>query len=129
MPTIHSIGITGSLVEAVSTTEKFIPGTPWMTAGAVGKVRPTYEVVYATGNLVVAFAYQVCNVENSIDSTTAVTSYYGAGVNYPGSGYTDISATTAPKQLVRFGWYVKLSSGSTQSFGYVVGSCDIMECA
>lgn len=127
MPTIHSIGITGSLVENATTTPKFIPGTPWMAAATVGKVRPTYEVVYVGTDLVVAFAYQVCNVENSIDSTAAVTTYNGAGVNYP-SAYTDISSTTAGKQLVRFGWYVKLSAAGSQAFGYVVGSCDIMEC-
>lgn len=130
MAKIHTIHLPFTMVESASSTGDgtFFPGSPWMAAALVGKVRPTYELVYRTGNLTVAFAYQVCDVETSQASATYLTSYNASGVNFPSSGYYDISATTSTKQMVRFGWLVKLSTGSTQSFGYVGGSVAIMEC-
>ena len=128
MPTSHTIGLPFTMVESVSGSEKFFPVTPWMTAANVGRVRPTCDVVYVTGNLTVAFGYQTCNVENSQDTAEEVGNFNTAGMAYPSAGFVDISANTAPKQMVRFGWITKLSSGTTQAFGYVGGSVDVMEC-
>lgn len=130
MPTTHMVGLPFTMVESSSNVVgTFFPDTPWMSAANVGRVRPTYEVVYRTGNLTIAFAYQTCDVETSQDTPITVGSYNAAGVAFPTTGYTDISTNTSPKQLVRFGWLVMLSAGTTQSFGYVGGSVDVMECA
>ena len=47
---------------------------------------------------------------------------------YP-SAMTDISSNTAGKQLVRLGYMVKLSSGSTLAFAFVWGTAEVVDCS
>lgn len=130
--TAHTIALPYISVQSDSSTggqETFYPVTPYMNAGEVGKVRGPIELVWKTGNLNVSLAYQTADVENAPGTAAAIGSYAtSAGVTYP-TQYTDIASSANAKQLIRFGFLVKLSSGSTLSYGYVGGSLQIMECS
>lgn len=129
MPTTHTIGMAWTLVQSAGTSDVFYPSTPWMDAGQVGKIRGTLEMAWHTGNAEVSLGYQTANVETSQDSPLTVGSYATTdGVLFP-SGFTDISGNTLGKQMVRIGWMVKLTSGTTQAFAYVGGKVDIQECS
>jgi len=72
-------------------------------------------------------ASATANVENSADSATALGSYSTSnGVAYP-SAWEDISAYTEQKQLIRFGWLVKNTSGSTRTWSRVGGFMEISD--
>lgn len=80
------------------------------------------------GNITVAGGYQTADVENSGDTPASVGSVQtGNGVLFPTGGLVDISSTTGQKQLIRFGYVVILSSGSTLSLARVVGTLTIEE--
>ena len=129
MPTTSTVGMDWMLVQTSSGSDLFYPRTPWMNAGDVGKIRGTIELLWHTGNAEVSLAYQTANNETSQDGAASVGSYVAMdGVAYPG-GFTDISGNTLAKQMVRLGWNVKLSSGSTQAYAFVGGSVDIQDCS
>lgn len=108
------------------TAEVAIPATGWMGAKEVDKYRGTYELRGITGLMNVALGYQTCNVENSPDAHTTVTSFQTTAGVYYGGSFTDISANTLGKQLVRIVWVCKLSTGSALASARVAGSVDLM---
>ncbi len=110
-----------------STTATFWPMTPWMDASQVGSLRFTLEIRCLEGDQEISGAYQTANVENSPDSAVAVGSYANSnGMSY-GSSFTDVSANTQPKQLVRLGCLVKNTSTSNTTWSRVAGSVDILD--
>lgn len=110
-----------------STSATFWPTTGWMDAKSVGSLLCNMEVRCLEGDQEILAAYQTANVENSPDSATALGSYTnGNGLSY-GSSFTDVSANTQPKQLVRLGFLVKNTSTSNTTWSRVAGTFDIME--
>ena len=100
----------------------FLPATPWMDAADVGAVRfSKLEVAGRIGNILVAGGWQTADVENSVAASGEVGIYQnGDGVRYPtDNGLEDISTATTGRQLIRFGYWVKLASGNTISFARV----------
>ena len=87
--------------------------TGWLAASDVSIVQIWFEVqntTDATG--VIKPAYQTADVENGVDTPTAITSVNtqtGAGQSFPANVF-DISAVTNTKQLVRFGFFFLASS-------------------
>lgn len=120
-----SLGWSTLLNNATGTT--FWPATPWMTASDVGCAKINGEVRCLSGDMEIAGAYQTANVENSPDSANTLGSYNTANGNFFGAAFTDISANTQPKQLVRFGWMVRNTSTSSTTWARVAGTVEIQE--
>jgi hypothetical protein len=115
------------MVAADSTTEVFLPATGWMQAADVAKIRTSFELRGVTGTINVLVGYHTANVENSPDAATNTGTFQTSGGVYFGSSFTDVSAAMQAKQLVRFGFVVKLTSGSTLSVARAGGSVDIIK--
>jgi hypothetical protein len=115
------------LVQVAGTTAVFHPNTLWLPAADVKKVRGAFELAVLESDVTVSLAYQTANVENSLDTPTAIGSYATAnGVSYPGA-WADISAATEAKQLIRFGWLVKNTATSTKNFVRVGGFVQVSD--
>lgn len=113
---------------AVDTTGTFFPATGWMEAGSVGLLRYTFELAGKAGNVSVSPAYQTANVESNPDSGVSFGSAQTSnGTNFP-TAWEDISATTATRRLVRFGFWVKLTTGVSVAFGRAAGVVELQEC-
>jgi hypothetical protein len=107
-----------------STTAYFMPGTLWMPDGSIVLARSQWEIYAVSGNAQCAPAYQVAT---NIDAP-GVTQYIDPSapqaqsvkdVYYPSDFRnlrTDGTAPLKSSMLVRFGWLVSLSSGSTLAF-------------
>ncbi|MCB9761267.1 MAG: hypothetical protein H6739_15605 [Alphaproteobacteria bacterium] len=129
MSSIRKYPLPWTTVFTASTTAAFLPATAWMQASEVDKLRVTWELRGRTGNLEVTAGYQTADVENNPDSATAIGSYVSSdGMTYPSSGFTSVSANTEGKQLVRFGWMCKNSTGTDDSLGRVAGVVEVVEC-
>ena len=116
-----------SNVWAVNTTAIFHPATQWLPASDVKSIRGAMEMQLRESDQEASLAYQTANVENNADSATAVGSYSTSnGVAYP-SPWEDMSAYTEQKQLIRFGWLVKNTSGSTRTWSRVGGFMEISD--
>lgn len=74
----------------------------------------------------VALGYQTANVENAPDAAVALTTFKTTEDLYYGPSFSDVTANTLPKQLVRPVWIVKLTSGSALASVRVGGSIDIV---
>ena len=97
----------------------FFAGTGWVRTAGVHLVRPNTELRVLGTNLVVTPALQTCNFPNSVDAYSVST---WAAVNSEGvalDSFVDLNSALAPKQLVRFGWEVKLSAGTTLAFAHI----------
>lgn len=76
-------------------------------------MRATWELVATTGAAQGAPAYQAANVPDSPSTATAlVTQTSTTGMHYP-DGWTVVGIKLKTKQLVRFGWLVSLTTGTT----------------
>lgn len=95
-----------------------------MQTNSVHLVRAVTETLNLGTNLQVAFAFQVANVENSPGTVTSPESYISTNTVTYGS-MSDIASNISAYQLLRFGWNVKLSSGSTLALGRVGGAVEI----
>lgn len=121
-------------VFAVSDAAVFFPGTPWMESASVDELRVTWELVSLTGDIELAPAWQVANSEeNPGTSNTIATSPYkdAADVYFP-TGWKDAAGDgTAPTKsnlLVRFGFLVKLKTGSTLAVANAGGVVEARSC-
>ena len=121
---MRTIPLPWTTVCVAGTTVVAIPATGWGKGPDFGKLRATFEARGFTGNITVALGYQTANAENSPDAAVALTSYFDTENLYYGSSFTDVTANTLPKQLVRLVWMVKLSSGSSLGTVRVGGSVD-----
>ncbi len=109
-------------------SNEFLPATPWMDAASVEKVRGTFELRAKMGSLNVALGYQTAQVEDTPSSHSSFGAFATTNnVSYP-TGWTDISGTTSGKQLIRYGWVVKNSSGTTLNLGRVGGVVETQSC-
>lgn len=114
-----------------STSEEFWPATPWMSSQGLLRLRAQFEVRSLGANVQVAPAYQRAEVPS-------LPSGEGAGINpgaqsaegcfYP-NDYTDPTSgsdDTDTMPLIRFGWRVNLSTGSTLAHARVGGVVEIV---
>ena len=86
----RTIPLPFQLVNCNSTTALFVPVTGWMPTGAASKLRQTWELIQATGNLEIAPGHQVADYENSLGAATALGSFQStAGIHYP-TGWTTL---------------------------------------
>lgn len=123
---VKSYPLSWTTVYAISTSAIFLPATAWMPTGNVAAIRSTFELAGRTGELEVAFGYQLADEPDSPDNGTEVGTYQATnGVKLP-SGFTDTASATGAKQLVRFGWFIKLTTGSTPAFGRVAGTVEVV---
>jgi hypothetical protein len=114
------------LVATQSTTSGFYPCSGWMATTDIRKARPSVECrMKSNGDMRVQPAYQTCNVPTSVDNSVAIGSVITTdGVVY-GSTFDDVSAGAVAKLLIRFGWNVWLTTGSTPSTALVGGKIEI----
>lgn len=105
---------------ATSTTAVFFPGTPWMESATVDELRVTWELIAANGDIEIAPAWQVANSEENPGATqtiVATTPYKDdPDVYFPVSWLDAAGDATAPTKsnlLVRFGFLVRLKTGTT----------------
>jgi hypothetical protein len=124
---MKTLSLPWTMVAADSTTEVFLPATGWMQAADVAKIRTNFELRGVTGTINVLVGYQTANVENSPDAATNTGTFQTSVGVYFGGSFTDVSAATQAKQLIRFGFVVKLTSGFTLSVARAGGSVDIIK--
>lgn len=107
-----------------STSAIFVPATAWSLSADIVLARVAeFEIAAVQGLATCAPAYQVANAEDSPGAIEVIdpnNTYRGSVDVYYASDFRNIRVdATAPlksNQLVRFGWLVKLSSGSTLGF-------------
>lgn len=116
-----TIQLPWTFLVATSTTEVFAPVTGYYTAAEIAKLAITLEIIGLIGNAQVKRAYQTCNIPSAPDTETALGNYVSTnGINYPAS-FSDVATTMQSKQLVRFGWILSLSGGTTPASLSVAG--------
>ena len=105
---------------AVSTDLVFIPATAWMGSAGFDYLRVFWEIAALTGTLELTPAWQVANNEDAPGATQTIntTSPYKDTVDvyYPELWKDAAGDGTAPTKsniLIRFGFLVRLKSGST----------------
>lgn len=102
---------------------RFIPTTGYYSGASVRLARGTFELISAQANLSVAFAYQTANVDGTVDAAVAI----GTALTADGMSYgtvTDISANTASKQFVRFGFLCQNTQAASLVLGRAGGSVE-----
>ena len=124
---MKTIRLPWTTVAVDGTTEVFIPATGWMDSSDVAKVRTNFEARGFTGLMNVLVGYQTANVENAPDAHVTTGSFQTTAGVYFGSSFADAASNTQAKRMVRFGWVVKLTSGSTLATVRVAGSVDIVK--
>ncbi len=96
----------------------FIPVTGWMDTAQAKRFRSTFEVAATTdASGVVKPGAQFADAADAPGTPVApsgIASKTGNGTSYP-NGLSDISATSATKQLVRFGYWFKASSAGLKA--------------
>ena len=117
----------GTVYANSDTTAVFLPATPWMDASTVAKVKVTWELRGVIGTIVAQPALQVANVANSPGAVVLLGSGYQGTPDTYYEDVVDVADDTKGSELVRFGWSVKLSSGSTLAFARVGGSGSIWD--
>ena len=105
---------------AASTDLVFIPATAWMSSAGFDSLRVFWEIAAITGALELTPAWQVANNEDVPGATQTIntTSPYKDTVDvyYPESWKDAAGDATAPTKsniLIRFGFLVRLKTGST----------------
>ena len=110
----------------------FIAATPWMEAAGVEWARTTFELRCPTGNIQVSPAWQVANTEDSPGSFKQLLSYKTLEDVYYPDDWVDVKSDgTAPTKsnlLIRFGWKVSLTSGSSLACANVAGVVEYRLC-
>ena len=110
-------------VYASSTTPVFFPATRWVPGLGALRGRCAFEMNSRTHpDLVVAPGFQVANDPSAPDSGAAMGSYLDQqdAMQFP-TQYTTIT-NAAARELVRFGWMVKLQSAGSIQFAAVNGA-------
>ena len=133
---IRTLGLPWATVSACTTTKGFCPVSQWMDPAEFQKIRATLELRATCGaNLDVAVGYQLADVENSPQEDWEVKTFSGpsgwksvAGMHYPDRWDADIVAQAAGMQLVRFGFMVKLSAGTTLALARAAAKVEIFTC-
>ena len=110
-----------------SPTKLFHPATGWLNAAEVKFIKAVWELISPMTNLSVEFGYQTANVENSPDAAISLGSAQtAAGLSY--GTITDISAATAGKRLVRFGFLGTNSAAASLVMGRCGGYVEYKGC-
>lgn len=96
----------------------FNPVTGYMNASEVDKLRCTFEVLCASDTSgIIKPGLQTADVENAPDTAVVIAgtnSETGNGFNFPGA-FSDVSADTEGKQLVRLGFWFLASSAALKA--------------
>jgi hypothetical protein len=132
---IRTIGLPWATVYSCATTKAFCPITQWMDPAEFQKMRATMELQNVCGDIEVALGYQLADVENSPQADHEVKSYSGpsawksaAGTHFPERWDLDIEGQAAGRQLIRFGFMVKLESGVGLGFASAAAKIEIYTC-
>ncbi|GEM_PF-1510134 len=123
-----TIGMNWSQLITKSTTDVFQPVTGWMSAKNIAAARVTWEIasIEGDGTTTVTPAYQTANFPDSPDAPAAIDTGDGQttkDVFYP-STYQDLKTALEDAQIVRFGFWIKSSSGT--GFARARGSIDLV---
>lgn len=115
-------------VFAVSTTLVFVPSGDWRPAGGLSKARSSAEMRGRNGLTEAGPALQFANFEDATGATAVAvgTAMVTDGYSPPAATYTDISSQSAQYRLVRPGFLVRLTSGTTTGFAYATGVVEIV---
>jgi hypothetical protein len=123
---IRTIQLPFMTLSTNSTSNLFLPATGWLPTDYITQMRPTWELRQANGNIQLSPAYQVADHEDSPGTSTALATLTSStGMQYP-TGWTDVSSSLGGKQLVRFGWIVNLTSGSTLATAFAGGRVQLL---
>jgi hypothetical protein len=133
MAKIRTLNVPWTTVFTDSTNEFFYPATGWMAAAGVEAARGSFEVISLTGLLSVTLGYQVADVIDDPGTVSALDSSglvarTTDGVTFGTDFDSAIGGDTKGKQLIRWGFVAKNSSGSLPSTGRVTGKFDIQVC-
>jgi hypothetical protein len=124
---LRTIPLPYTTVASETTANTFIPATGWISTNRVAKLRPTWELIQATGSIRVAPAYQTADVENAPGTATAIGSQVSStGLKYAVT-WTSVLTELETKQLVRFGWLTSLVTGTTLANAYVGGRLEVLQ--
>lgn len=126
----NKVRLPWSMVSTDSTTEKFWPSSGWMPTQGVQRFRAEMEIRNIGTDMSVGPGYQVADCPKS-PTATIYSINPGAqtanGLYFVGdSGYTSAGSEIKGKALVRFGWNVKLTTGSTLALAQVSGAVEIV---
>ena len=112
-----TVGWTVIFSDLTTSNGDFNVVTEWMSAVDVDIVQIWFEVQNTTdASGVIKPAYQTADVENGVDTPTAIASVNTQtdnGQSYPVNVF-DISAVTNTKQMVRFGFFYLASSAGVK---------------
>ena len=117
------------LTTAQASSDEFHPAGGYMSAAAVASVRSVWELKQRTGNMSVTPAFELTNSE---DDPSPVVVKIGnlettKSIHYP-SDWQSMTANTAGKQLIRPGWVVRNTTGTSLSTARVGGKVEIQTC-
>lgn len=93
-----------------------------MPASVFTKVKGDFEMRERISDIEVSLGYETANVEDSPDTAATIGSYQTTNNVHYGSAWTDISAYTDGKTLIRFVWMTKNTSSSNTTLARVGGS-------
>lgn len=110
-----------------STTSVFIPSGAWRACAGMAKARAAGEMRGLTGLITAQPTLEFANYENTPITTKLLGTSMTANNFYPPTaGQTDISTESAQYLLVRPGFTVALSTGSTTAWARVGGMIEIV---
>jgi hypothetical protein len=127
MAQIRIVSLPWTTLIADSVNEAFFPISSYIDAGQVDGVRSTFEVAFASQDFQVAAGYQTANDADNPDTPVAFGDFASTvGFEYP-SAWVDLATdVTNDKQMIRFGFVVKLADATpgTPAFGRVSGNVE-----
>lgn len=122
---MRQIAMPWTTVYAAGTTAIFIPVSAYMPSGNIDKYRLVLELLTRTSaTLQVQAAYQEADVETNPDQAQA----FGNTVTSEGMEYPSWTTDSFSKQLVRFGYLVKLSEAGSLALARVGGVLELKTC-
>lgn len=95
-----------------SGTNVFVPTTRWVRAAPYTQLRCMFEMQAEDGDFAASAAYQTADDTANPDTAVAFgTARNAAGIEYP-TAYESISTAAGGSQAIRFGWMIKINSGT-----------------
>lgn len=133
---LKTINLPWETAMACATSKALNPVTQWMDPAEFQKMRATMEIRNRCGaNIDVAVGYQLADVENAPLNDFEIESYNGPsgwkssnGVFYPERWDETIVGQASSRQLIRFGFMTKLSSGTALQSLRVAAKIEIFTC-
>lgn len=121
MASLKIVALPWRPIDQVNGTDVWIPATGWSKAGGLGSCRATVEMRGRVGSPILAVpAFQLANDPLLPDAAVAILVQVGGSTGYANGDsmfYCGAFASmpTSDRRLVRYGWLVKLASGTNGS--------------